>query len=33
MWVATKCAVDGRIISIIHAERGTSAELPSFVQS
>jgi len=25
MWVATKCASDGRIISIIHAERGKSS--------
>lgn len=33
MWVASRCAPDGRILSIIHAERGTSAELPSFVHS
>ena len=33
MWVASKCSPDGRILSIIHAERGSSAELPSFVQS
>lgn len=33
MWVASKCSADGKILSIIHAERGTSAELPSFVQS
>jgi hypothetical protein len=33
MWVATKCSIDGRMLSIIHAERGISAELPSFIQS
>ena len=33
MWMASKCAPDGNILSLVHAEKGSKQELPSFIRS
>jgi hypothetical protein len=33
MWVASKCTSEGKIKSIIHAEKGSRGSLPTFVNS
>ena len=33
MWMSSKCAPDGSILSLVHAEKGSRQELPAFVRS
>jgi len=33
MWVSSRCTQDGKVISILHAEKGIKGELPTFVRS
>lgn len=33
MWVSSRCTPEGKILSIIHAEKGSKSELPTFIQS
>ncbi len=33
LWMAAKCAYDGKLLTITHVEKGEISEPPSFLQS